>query len=115
MTAWRERVRLTALASELERAHVFGVGAASAGLQDAGLGPVRLTGSAVPVLAEAAVTSATPFLRAPLLSRLHRVRRLHTPDTTDTTGTTGTTDTGVGVCPACGVPAPCPTAKELDA
>jgi hypothetical protein len=71
-------------------------------LQDAGLGPVRLTGSAVPVLAEAAVTSATPFLRAPLLSRLHRVRRLHTPDPQ-------------GRCPACAVPAPCPTAKELDA
>jgi hypothetical protein len=101
-SAWRERVRLTPLAWELERAHAFGVGAASAGLQDAGLGRVRLTGSAVPVLAEAAVTSATPFLRAPLLSRLHRVRRLHTADPQ-------------GCCPACGVPAPCPTATELDA
>ena len=103
MTAWREQVRLTPLAAELEQAHTYGVGAAVAGLQDAGLGPVRLTGTAVPVLAEAAVTSATPFLRAPLLSRLHRVRRLHTPRPTDEQ------------CPSCGVPAPCPTAKELDA
>jgi hypothetical protein len=100
--SWKEQVRLTPLAAELERAHTFGVGAASAGLQDAGLGPVRLTGTAVPVLAEAAVTSATPFLRAPLLSRLHRVRRLHTP-------------TGDVLCPACGVTSPCPTVKELDA
>jgi hypothetical protein len=110
VTAWKEQVRLSPLAGELERAHAFGVGAASAGLQDAGLGPVRLTGTAVPVLAEAAVTSATPFLRAPLLSRLHRVRRLHTPDPTDTRA-----DDVAGRCPACGVPAPCPTAKELDA
>jgi hypothetical protein len=99
---WRAQVRLTPLASDLEVAHRHGVGAAAAGLQDAGLGPVRLTGSAVPVLAEAAVTSATPFLRAPLLSRLHRVRRLHTPDRQ-------------GWCPACRVPAPCPTTEELDA
>lgn len=103
MTAWREQVRLTRLAAELEQAHTHGVGAAQAGLQDPGLGPVRLTGTAVPVLAEAAVTSATPFLRAPLLSRLHRVRRLHTPPVPDAD------------CPSCGVPAPCPTAEELDA
>ena len=102
MTAWRQELRLTPLAAELEQAHVHGVGAASAGLQDAGLGPARLTGTAVPVLAEAAVTSATPFLRAPLLSRLHRVRRLHPPAGHE------------GVCPSCRVPAPCPTAKELD-
>ena len=101
MTAWREELRLTPLAAELERAHVHGVGAASAGLQDAGLGPARLTGTAVPVLAEAAVTSATPFLRAPLLSRLHRVRRLHPPAGHE------------GQCPSCRVPAPCPTAVEL--
>ena len=99
MTTWRQQVRLTPLAAELEQAHGYGVGAASAGLQDPGLGPVRLTGSAVPVLAEAAVTSATPFLRAPLLSRLHRVRRLH--------------PVSVAECPSCRVPAPCPTAQEL--
>ncbi len=101
MTAWREQLRLTPLAAELEQAHTYGVGAAAAGLQDAGLGPARLTGTAVPLLADAAVTSATPFLRAPLLSRLHRVRRLH-PTVPDAS------------CPSCGVPAPCPTAKELD-
>ena len=102
-SVWREQVRLTPLAWELERAHAFGVGAASAGLQDAGLGRVRLTGSAVPVLAEAAVTSATPFLRAPLLSRLHRVRMLHPATAVD------------GWCPSCRVPAPCPTAREVSA
>ncbi len=103
MTAWRDQVRLTPLAAELEQAHTYGVGAAAAGLQDAGLGPARLTGTAVPLLADAAVTSATPFLRAPLLSRLHRVRRLHLAAAPG------------GSCPSCGVPAPCPTAKELDA
>jgi hypothetical protein len=103
VTAWRAQVRLTPLAAELERAHAHGVDAASAGLQDAGLGAARLTGSAVPVLAEAAVTSATPFLRAPLLSRLHRVRRLHTPTAAD------------ALCPQCRVPAPCPTLQEADA
>lgn len=111
MTAWREQVRLTPLAAELETAHAYGVGAAAAGLQDAGLGPVRLTGSAVPVLAEAAVTSATPFLRAPLLSRLHRVRRLHTPDAAGGPGGPGMPGP---TCPTCRVPAPCPTAREVD-
>ena len=103
MTAWKEQVRLTPLAAELEQAHVHGVEAAAAGLQDAGLGAARLTGTAVPTLAEAAVTSATPFLRAPLLSRLHRVRRLHTPGGSDP------------LCPQCRVPAPCPTLQEADA
>jgi hypothetical protein len=102
MSDWREKVRLTPLASALEEAHVYGVGAASAGLQDAGLGAIRLTGTAVPLLAEAAVTSATPFLRAPLLARLSRVRLLHPPAGTD------------GSCPSCAVPAPCPTAREIE-
>ena len=105
MSSWRDLLRLTPLAAELEQAHAYGVGAAAAGLQDAGLGPVRLTGTAVPVLADAAVTSATPFLRAPLLSRLSRVRLLHPP---------GGEEPG-GTCPSCAVPAPCPTAKEIDA
>jgi hypothetical protein len=101
---WRQELRLAPLAVDLEAAHRHAVGAASAGLADAGLGAVRLTGSAVPVLAEAAVTSATPFLRAPLLSRLSRVRLLHPSH-----------PTGAGDrCPSCRVPAPCPTAKELD-
>ena len=100
MSRWRERVRRTPFAADLEQAHVYAVGAATAGLQDAGLGTSRLTGSAVPVLAEAAVTSATPFLRAPLLARLSQVRLLH-PAAAD------------GACPSCQVPAPCPTAKEV--
>ncbi len=103
MSHWRDLIRLTPLAAELEQAHAYGVGAASAGLQDAGLGPVRLTGTAVRVLADAAVTSATPFLRAPLLSRLSRVRLLHPPEGTE------------GSCPSCAVPAPCPTAREIEA
>ncbi|WP_028048285.1 hypothetical protein [Cellulomonas sp. URHD0024] len=108
MTGWREQLRHTPMSLDLERAHAQAVGAASAGLQDAGLGPVRLAGTAVPTLAEAAVTSATPFVRAPLLGRLSRVRVLHTP--------TGPPDPrgGPARCPSCDVPDPCPTAKELD-
>ncbi|MCU1431530.1 MAG: hypothetical protein JWP95_635 [Actinotalea sp.] len=102
MTAWRELVRLSPLRSDLERAHIHAVTAAAAGLQDAGLGPARLTGTAVPLLAEAAVTSATPFVRAPLLARLSRAQRLHRPVE------------GSDICPSCGTPSPCPTAKELD-
>ncbi|GEA86055.1 hypothetical protein [Cellulomonas cellasea] len=104
MTAWQAQLRRTALAHDLEEAHRYAVGAASAGLRDAGLGPVRLTGTAVPLLADAAVTSATPFVRAPLLARLSRVRRLHSPSPA----------TGPDLCPTCRVPAPCPTTKELD-
>ena len=101
MSGWQQQVRPTPLGAVLEQAHVHAVAAATAGLQDAGLGPVRLTGSAVPVLADAAVSSATPFVRAPLLARLSRVRLLH--------------PTGGDRCPTCGVPAPCPTVKEIDA
>jgi hypothetical protein len=101
VSGWREQVRRTPFGEDLEQAHTYAVGAAAAGLQDAGLGPLRLTGSAVPLLAEAAVTSATPFLRAPLLARLSRVRLLHPVSSTD------------GRCPACNVPAPCATAKEV--
>ncbi|NKX54032.1 hypothetical protein [Arthrobacter mobilis] len=91
-----------ALARELESAHGRGVGAAIAGMQDPALGSVRLTGSAVAVLADAAVTSATPFLRAPLLARLSHVLVLHPP-----AGDTG------GDCTTCGTPAPCPTARAV--
>jgi len=101
MSGWRDRMRPTARAVDLDQAHAYAVGAAEAGLRDAGLGPVRLSGAAVPVLADAAVTSATPFLRAPLLSRLSRIRLLHPPRGDD------------GRCPSCAVPAPCPTALEL--
>jgi hypothetical protein len=101
VTGWRERLSPTVMAADLEQAHSYAVGAAEAGLRDAGLGPLRLTGAAVPVLADAAVTSATPFLRAPLLARLSRVRLLHPPGGDD------------GRCPSCAVAAPCPTAVEL--
>jgi hypothetical protein len=93
----------TALTHELEFAHRQGVTAAGHGLQDAALGALRLTGSGVPVLAEAAVSSATPFLRAPLLSRIFNALRMHPVQ-----GDAG------GRCPTCRVPAPCQTALELN-
>jgi hypothetical protein len=87
----------SAFAADLETAHRRGVGAASAGLQDAALGGLRLTGTGVGVLAAAAVSSATPFLRAPLMSRIGRVIALHP------------TQPPSGVCPSCSEPAPCAT------
>ena len=102
MTVVSEPRGISVLAVDLDRAHAHGVQAAIAGLQDPGLGAARLTGSAVPVLAEAAVSSATPFLRAPLLSRLSGALRLHPP--------AGRED---GRCPSCQEPAPCRTAEEL--
>ncbi|WP_127571201.1 hypothetical protein [Georgenia faecalis] len=90
----------TELVLELEQAHRQGVGAAIDGLKDAALGDVRLTGDGVPVLADAAVSSATPFLRAPLLVRLSRARLLHAA-------------APGSPCPTCGVLAPCPTAQAL--
>jgi hypothetical protein len=92
---------LTGLRQDLELAHRQAVSAATAGLSDAALGRLRLSGTGVPALAEAAVSSATPFLRAPLLARLSQVRLLH-PVQADDAG-----------CPTCGVPAPCPTALEV--
>jgi hypothetical protein len=94
----------TPAARALEQAHRYGVGAAVAGLSDAGLGASRLAGPLVPVLAEAAVSSATPFLRAPLLARISGALRLHPA--------AGAAD---GRCPTCAVPAPCATACELRA
>lgn len=93
----------TALTHELEFAHRQGVTAASHGLQDAALGALRLTGAGVPMLAEAAVSSATPFLRAPLLSRIFNALRIHPAQGDDE-----------GRCPTCRVPAPCQTALELN-
>jgi hypothetical protein len=93
----------TALTHELEFAHRQGVTAAGHGLQDAALGTLRLTGSGVAVLAEAAVSSATPFLRAPLLSRIFNALRIHPVEGDDQ-----------GRCPTCRVPAPCQTAQELN-
>ncbi len=90
------------LAHDLDEAHAKAVAAASAGLADPALGPGRLTGAGVEGLAEAAVSSATPFLRAPLISRLQAVAVLHPrPAEGDLT------------CPSCRVPAPCPTAVAL--
>ena len=89
-------------ARELELAHRQAAGAASAGLQDSALGALRLSGSAVTELADAAVTSATPFLRAPLLARASAALLLHP--------VAGDTD---GLCPTCRATAPCATAQAL--
>jgi hypothetical protein len=102
MTAWHQEGRPNGLARDLDEAHSLGVGAASAGLQDAALGPARLTGDGVRLLADAAVSSATPYLRAPLLSRIARVLLLHPA--------AGDLDT---TCPTCDEPVPCTTAQAL--
>lgn len=100
MTAVQEAP--AAFVDELERAHRAAVLAAEAGLSDAGLGPSRVSGPGVPVLAEAAVSSATPFLRAPLIGRIGAVLRLH-----------ATPDGWPGDCPVCATPAPCETVRLL--
>jgi hypothetical protein len=92
------------LTTDLEQAHRRGVAAAEEGLSDAALGATRLDGTAVSLLAEAAISSASPFLRAPLLSRISSVLRLHPP--------AGAED---GRCPACGTAAPCVTAQAVQA
>jgi hypothetical protein len=89
-------------ATDLEQAHRQGVGAATAGMQDAALGRLRLTGPGASTLADAAVTSATPFLRAPLLGRISAALLLHPPG-----GGPGE------LCPTCGVSSPCATARVL--
>jgi hypothetical protein len=86
----------------LESAHARGVAAAVAGMSDAALGAARLTGPGVAGLAEAAVTSATPYLRAPLLARMSAVLRLHPQG-----GEPGE------LCGTCGAEVPCPTAQAL--
>jgi hypothetical protein len=99
----RGEVRTETTASAvLEEAHRRAVGAAVAGLSDAQLGPVRLAGVGVARLAEAAVTSATPYLRAPLLGKISSALRLHPPggDASDS-------------CPTCGTVVPCRTAQAL--
>ena len=103
MTGTSTRVRpATATEEELEQAHGHAVRAAVAGLCDPGLGASRLAGPGVPVLAEAAVTSATPYLRVPMLSRISAGLRLHPPG-----GDPG------DVCPTCGTAVPCETARVL--
>jgi hypothetical protein len=90
------------LTTDLEHAHRRAVAAAREGLSDAALGSARLDGTALSTLAEAAVSSASPFLRAPLLGRISSVLRLHPP-----AGADG------GRCPACGTLAPCVTAQAV--
>ena len=102
MTGWQQQLRPTLLTQDLERAHGRGVAAARAGMSDSALGARRLTGPGVEVLAEAAVSSATPYLRAPLLARMSAVQLLHPVDSTSPRD-----------CPTCQVPAPCATAVEL--
>jgi hypothetical protein len=87
--------------SQADPVHHAATQAAVAGLTDAALGSSRLHGPLVETLADAAVASATPFVRAPLLARLSAVERLH-PRSGDASGS----------CPSCGVAAPCPTAIE---
>ena len=101
MNSWRQWLRPTQLALDLEHAHVSGVAAARAGMSDSALGAGRITGPGVEVLADAAVSSATPYLRAPLLARISGARMLHLGGGE------------VRDCPTCGVPAPCPTLQEL--
>jgi hypothetical protein len=98
----KRTARMSGLARDYDEAHRVGVGAATAGLRDAALGRLRLVGDAVPMLADAAVSSATPFLRAPLLARISAAQLLH-PFAGDDDG----------ACPACQVPAPCRTAEVL--
>jgi hypothetical protein len=90
------------ISEQLETAHRHGVSAASAGLQDAALDGLRLTGPGVPLLAEAAVSSATPFLRAPLLAKMSAALLIHPP--------AGDADEQ---CPTCHTDAPCATAEVL--
>jgi beta-glucosidase/6-phospho-beta-glucosidase/beta-galactosidase/glycosyltransferase involved in cell wall biosynthesis len=90
------------LVGDLERAQGRAAGAAAAGMADAALGDLRHRGEGIEALATAAVASATPFLRAPLLARLSAAALLH-PGGGD----------GAGRCPTCGVEAPCATALAL--
>jgi cytochrome P450 len=82
-----------------EDAHRQAVAAAVAGMSDPALGDARLGGTGVAVVAEAAVSSATPFLRAPLLASMGEVLRLHPPVDL----------AGAARCTTCDVPAPCAT------
>lgn len=82
-----------------EQAPQYGLGAAVAGLSDAGPGASQLAGPPVPLLGEAVVSSATSCLRAPPLARIRAGLRLHPAGDADG-------------CPTCSV-APCPSAQGL--
>lgn len=94
--------QVSSLSHDTDIAHTLAVAAATAGLSDSALGGIRLSGPHVETLADAAVASATPFLRAPLLARLAEVRLLH-PLHGDTHG----------VCPSCQSLSPCLTARAV--
>jgi hypothetical protein len=102
MSSREHGVKAAAQSSKLDRAHQQAVAAAIAGLQDAALAEIRLTGPGVGPLADAAVSSATPFLRAPLLAKMSAVAVLHPA--------AGNAD---GFCGTCGTLAPCTTAEAL--
>jgi hypothetical protein len=102
MSGKEHAVRAAAHSSQLDVAHRQAVAAAVAGLQDPALAEIRLTGPGVGSLADAAVSSATPFLRAPLLAKMSAVAALHPA--------AGNAD---GFCGTCRIPAPCPTAEAL--
>jgi hypothetical protein len=102
MTVPDQNSKALAQSAALEQAHGYAVNAAIAGLQDPALAGMRLCGSGVPRLADAAVSSATPFVRAPLLARISAASILHPQ--------AGNAD---GDCGTCGTKAPCPTAEAL--
>src|SRR3712207_4603692 len=79
------------------------VAAATAGICDPALGAARLTGPGVVDVATAAVSSATPFLRAPLLASIGEALLLHPP----------VDDEGLERCPTCDVTAPCSSRVAL--
>lgn len=91
-------------AMTLAEAHRLSGRAATEGVQDPALGSRRLGGDAVTAVAEAAVASATPHLRAPLLAQVGAASRPH-PESV--------ADGEAGLCPTCLVPVPCPTAQVL--
>ena len=101
-TAPAPRRAPTPARAQLEQAHARAVQAAVSGMCDAALGALRVAGTGVPRLAEAAVTSATPYLRAPILSRVSAALRLHPLG--------GDADDS---CPTCGTVVPCDTARAL--
>ena len=80
--------------------HAAAVAAAHEGLCDPALGALRVPSADAGALAEAAVSSATPFVRGPLLSRMAEALLLHS----------GGAD---GVCRECARPSPCPTTVLL--
>jgi glycosyltransferase involved in cell wall biosynthesis/beta-glucosidase/6-phospho-beta-glucosidase/beta-galactosidase len=101
-SAGGRRAPMSGLQQDFEQAHSAAAGAAAAGMADPALGEGRHRGAGLHRLASAAVASATPFLRAPLLARLSAASLLHPAEGDE-----------AGECPTCRVPAPCPTAVAL--